>query len=369
MSLKELADSIELPPTRVADTAWPLARRRLRRRRVLAAGGTVLVVGVALAFGAQLDLRGSAEPAPSTHTPSPAPTTEEPGLQVTEKMTDRRLTERGYYTVARGPLIDMSPKFSTPLSQAPIPYAALAIGNPDHRTLVEVLGPAGEIRTVDVPGLVPVRDSGGYKSGILRTTSLSPDATRLALPQPHSVVVVDLARGDSQRIATPGLNYYADWLDNRHVYVAAEDGSDAVTVDPDSGSVEPSDRSPGEMDGSFFSTTPLVGRDLVVRPHGVASYSPASHGARLGTVGMLALDRSDGHPVGFLATTRGAATDAQAIGWYQGLPVVSFTPEQESVPMRWLITWDPRTREITPLATLYASEVAWGRGLTPATLP
>jgi hypothetical protein len=84
---------------------------------------------------------------------------------------------------------------------------------------------------------------------------------------------------------------------------------------------------------------------------------------------MLALDRSDGHPVGFLATTRGAATDAQAIGWYQGLPVVSFTPEQESVPMRWLITWDPRTREITPLATLYASEVAWGRGLTPATLP
>ena len=366
MNLKELHDSLDLPPTRVADQAWPLARRRLRRRRALAVGASVVVVASALALAARTDLRDSAEPTPSTHTPGPPPTSTptppptEPDLTITGKIIDRRLTHRGYYDLAHGPLIDMGPQFSTPLSEAPLPYAALAINDPEDKTLVQVLGPDGEIRTVDVPGLMPVRDAEGYRSGILRTTSLSPDATRLALPQPRALVVVDLTTGDHRRIATPGLNYYADWADGNHVHLAAEDGSDSVLVDVDTASVEPSTWSPGENDGGYFPTTPLVGRSLTLRVH--------DGGAELGTVGVLATDRQD-HPIGFLALTGGAATDAQAIGWYHGLPVISFLPEEESVPTRWLITWDPRTREITPLATFYASEVAWGRGLTPATLP
>jgi hypothetical protein len=401
MNLKELADSIELPPTRVADTAWPLARRRLRRRRAIGAGAVVFTTGAVLVLGQHLGLGDSAAPpgptSPATHGPTPTPTASDVP-QVTEKITDRRLTRHDYYALAHGPLIDMSPGKATPLSEAPLPYAALAISNPDQRTLVEVLGPAGEIRIVDVPDLVPVRDSGGYKSGILRTTSLSPDATRLALPQPRDLVVVDLTTGDYRRIPTPGLNYYADWADDDHVYVAAEDGADASLVDVGQQTVQPTNLLPGTAflsddtltwgaesvldlgrgadiptaagnDGGFFTPTPLVGEDLVIGVHAVTSYTPGSGGASLDTGGVLAVDRHDGQAIGFLATTRGAATDAQAIGWYQGLPVISFLPEEESVPMRWLITWDPATRRIEPLATLYASEVAWGRGLTRATLP
>src|SRR5262249_6730849 len=106
-------------------------------------------------------------------------------------------------------------------SADPVGRAALAISAPGDESRVLVYGEDGAWRVVDVPGLVAPEHAPGYFDPALRPTSLSPDATHLALPQPHELVVVDLADGTSRRFQV-GTRFNVDvtWADASHVLVS-----------------------------------------------------------------------------------------------------------------------------------------------------
>jgi hypothetical protein len=225
MRIAELVESLDLPQTQVAERAWEGGRRRVRRRKgALAAGGAA--VAVACVIG--LTVAGRSGDA-TTPTPAPSPTrTVEPR---TAPLVQRLLIGKQLRKVI--PNIDFQrfgghPEQAVPLSTHPVDRAAIAMASYQDDATVLVLGEDGEWRRVDVPGLVPVRDESGYTSPIVRPTSLSPDDTKLALPQPNALVVVDLTDGTSRRYDVPGEdNHYVIWDGKSHVIVAREPPSTA----------------------------------------------------------------------------------------------------------------------------------------------
>ena len=59
--------------------------------------------------------------------------------------------------------------------------------------------------------LQPVRDEGGNTSWPTKDTSLSPDGTKAAFPQPDRLVVADLTTGLIRTFTAPGLNEWVLW--------------------------------------------------------------------------------------------------------------------------------------------------------------
>ena len=88
----------------------------------------------------------------------------------------------------------------------------------------------------------------------MRPTGLDESATRLAIPQPDGLVVVDLTTGSAERYDVPGLQSYAIWHDAAHVLVAHRDLGTGTVVDLPPGvssrRVRPSTRVPGRRLGA-----------------------------------------------------------------------------------------------------------------------
>ena len=103
---------------------------------------------------------------------------------------------------------------------------------------VYVLGADGTWATIDGVELVSTRDAGGNQADPLRTTSLSPDQRRVAIPQPDSLVVIDLTTAKAHRIAVPGFNEQVLWWGDRTVLVG-QGGPGAVSVDWAAGTATP----------------------------------------------------------------------------------------------------------------------------------
>jgi len=388
MNFTDLLDRLELPPTSVAETAWEEGRRRVLRRRGAAAAGAAslavaCVVGIVVVTSPRQD-----------KVPSPAPSPTESTEPRTAPLVQRLLTGGRW----RLELVDMDyGRFSgnydgaVPLSSAPVGRASLAIGDPRDKAGALVLGEDGTWRRVDVAGLVPVTDESGYTSPVVRPTSLSPDATHLALPQPNALVLVDLTDGSSRRYDVPGpANTYAIWADDEHVLVAEELAVRGTMVDLRDGTTRPSAhgpstaflgdatltwarnhdldsvlqwgdgrhvRTPANNAGGFFPQPPLVRDNVVVGLGGVVS----SRDPELSlTVGIEIVDGSTGNLLAYLPLTKGKGSSALLFGWDGDRPIVGVPLPQESSGL-FVFTWDWHQGELHPVGHV-PEWTSWGAG-------
>jgi hypothetical protein len=389
VKIAELVESLDLPQTQVAEGAWVNGRRRVRRRRgALAAGAAA--VAVACVVAATVGSRQGHATAPT----GPRPTrTVEPRRA---PLVQRLLT--GGHLQKELPNMDFQ-RFgghlerAVPLSSHPVDRAAIAMAYYKSEATALVLGEDGEWRRVDVQGLVPVHDEDGYTSPVVRPTSLSPDATELALPQPDGLVVVDLTDGTSRRYDVPGsANTYALWADESHVVVAEERAAHGTLVDLADGSLEastygPSTRFLGDATltwsrergpllhsilrwgdgrtvrteannaGRFFPQPPLVRDDVVVGVEGV--YSSGGE-LPFETVGIVAVDGSTGKLLAYLPLGHTKATNALLLGWDGDRPIVGVPlPGQQDALAAF--AWDWRGGDVDPVG-IVGDWTSWGTG-------
>ena len=180
MNLRELIDEVEVPATGVTEESvgagpWAgpsatLGHGRCRR---------VAVAAVAVALSA---LPGSER----TDGPADPPS------------TDMVVTTPDWEALDVSRVPAPSPD-AEPLSENPVRHAALVIADPDDEANAYVLGDDGDWRHLDVDGLVPVRVDEVFTTTGVRGTGLDDSATRLAVPQPGGLVVVDLTNGEADR--------------------------------------------------------------------------------------------------------------------------------------------------------------------------
>jgi hypothetical protein len=387
MNLRELVETVDVPPTRVAEEAWDRARQRVVRRRATAAGAAGIVVVVGLVGVGVSGSGGDRRPEPLR--PSPTTSGEDADFPVT-------VPDWGELAVDTVP----APGPDAPdLSSDPVGSASLAVAT--DNTTAYVLGDDGAWRLVDVDGLQPVTDHGGNESPVVRPAGLSANGTMLALPQPDALVVVDLTKGTSQRYDVPGpANTYVIWQDSTHVLVVEENRLHGTLVDVATGSTSASDHSratrvlpdgsaltwdwgtPMRWDdgrevtsrannsGGFFPQPPLVSGDgdVVVGLHGVGRpmSDPGAYAADtlFNHNGVVAVDGDDGDILGFLQLGKGKGDASILLGWSGDLPVVGLATSVSAQQLRThVVIWDYRAGTVEPLATLPSWWVSWGIGL------
>lgn len=390
MRIAELVESLDLPQTQVAERAWDDGRRRVRRRRGAAAAGAV-----ALAVASVVGIVGVTG-RDHSQTPAPAPTNPTPSVKQRTAPLVQWLWLRGHW---RSEVSDLDfgriPGSAAPpgLSTDPVGHAALAINDPGLDSRVLILGEEGRWREVDVPGLVPVGNP-IYPRPVLRPTSMSPGATRLALPQPDALVVVDLTDGTSRRYDVPGpANLYPVWIDDGHVLLTPEGARHGTVVDLTDGSHTPSPygettafsggttvtwdaggqthsslvwgdgrrvRTLGDNGGGLFPQPPLVRDDVVLGVGGLYSDDQAPS---FGTIGINVVDGSSGKVLAYLPLTRGEGTDAKLLGWKGDRPLIGI-PHPGVVNLD-VFAWDWRHASLDPVGSVGARDVSWGTGRLP----
>src|SRR5262249_27591345 len=104
---------------------------------------------------------------------------------------------------------------------------AVAVARRSTSDPLVVVGDDGDPRTFSAPELADVE---------LRTTSLSPDGTRLALPTEGSLVVLDVTTGGLRSFAVTTTARDLAWRGAHTVVMVA--GPDAVLVNVDTGTTE-----------------------------------------------------------------------------------------------------------------------------------
>jgi hypothetical protein len=397
MRIAELVESFDLPETQVAERAWADARRRVRRRRGALAGAAASVavagvVGTTLLGGAHRDTQPTPGPEP-THTPTRTPT------QTAEPSKAPLVQELWRHGRWRSELADMYylPGSAGPpsLSADPVGRAVLAINDPGDKSRVLVYGEDSHWRQVDVPGLVAPEHAPGYFDPVLRPTSLSPDATQLALPQPHELVVVDLETGTSRRFPVgTRFNVGVTWADASHVLVSgatnqAGGARRSSLVDLTDGSVHTSAYKPwtaflgdttltwragplrwsdgrvvqtiANNDGRGFAAPPQVRDGVVV---GVMGVIQGGEGLPPATWGIVAVDGDTGKVLAYLPVSHQKLTDSLVLGWDGDRPLIGLP--QPGVVNLDVFAWDWRRGELDPVGSVGARDVSWGTGqLTP----
>ncbi|MEU8660392.1 hypothetical protein [Actinoplanes philippinensis] len=232
--------SADVTPPAFAATAWATARRVRRRRQVLAtvaAFAAVIAVTVPLRGRDRDDIR----PAP----PAPVPSVPVPSARV--------VAVRGVDVVPPAPVLrPVSPlpaDFTIPagapeLSGHPVDRAVAVVQERDPESAdrsmrpLHVLDAAGKWVRIDVGDLVRTHDGGGNEADPLRSTSLSPDGRRVAVPQPEALVVIDLPAAKAHRIPVLGLNEQVMWSGDAIVLVG-QGAAGVVRVDWAAATVSP----------------------------------------------------------------------------------------------------------------------------------
>lgn len=392
MRLNEQARMVELPSTRVAEGAWDSAVRRVRRRRVAVVVIAPITVLAVVAATNVIAHNGDQTPPIDTPVASTSPT--EPQI-VTRRMGMPSAYEPQTFERLVGETI-RPPADAIALSESPISYAKLAMTRGVDSTEILVLGQDDKWRQLDVP-LETVDDGSGYVGSPFRSTSLSPDASMLALPQRSSLVVVDLTDGSHRTYRVPAdYLVYANWLSDSRVVVASESSSLGWEVDLDEGSVSRSQFGPSTasapdgrlvtwgMGSDGFSTTmewdngqavssdynntagfhptpPLV-NDAIVVGHHITNRTGL--GLPLLQNAIVVVDRSTGAPLAYLPTMRAKGDLTTLLGWDDGKIVLSLVghPISESEYTMALAEWDWKEGTLEPLITLAGGSVAWGHG-------
>ena len=267
-----------------------------------------------------------------------------------------------------------------------------------------VLGDDGRWRRVDAP----LREvfSYGYQRAMVGSTSLSPDATKLAVPQRDGLMVVDLTTGGSRRCEVRGAGSWVSWESARDVLVMV--GGRYRSVDVETCRVGPSDHDyatrvlPGgatltwgggggndvyrdaalhwgdgrtvdaPVNASAGFTPPLVRGRVAVGVHRAKEAMAAPY---FGTGdpdldallqksnAVVAVDPSTGVLLGVLALSENKVEYTSLLGWAGGLPVLALVDIETSIHRSYVATWDYRTGVLHPLAVVPTMDVAWGTGL------
>lgn len=394
MKLRDLVDELELPSTRVAEGAWDVAARRVRRRHIAIVAGTATAAAFVVLAATQLtgNPDGAAPPASPSMT-SPTPST--PRLVTPEMGTPPAYAAQVWDRLVQDPLVP--PEDAPSLSESPIPFAKLAMTAAVDTTEVFLMGPDEEWRRLDVP-LELVDDGNGYMSSPFRSTSLSPNATMLALPQPSSLVVVDLTDGTYRQIPVPHEHLtYANWLSDTLVVVSGESSSRGWEVDLDTDSVSASRFGPstgvapggglvtwgmgrdgfatsmqwddGTVVRSKYNNTanphpypPLVDDEVVVGHHATTE---TGLGLPMAQNAVVVVDRQTGAPRAYLPTVKANGDNTTLLSMEQDRIVLSLVGGPKISNAQYTVvvaTWDWQNKTLEPLETVHGWSVAWGAG-------
>jgi hypothetical protein len=265
------------------------------------------------------------------------------------------------------------------------------MAKPGEDTVALVLGEDQRWRQIREPHLLPVRHSAGYFSPVVRPGSLSPDATQLAIPQPDSLVVVDLTDGSYHRYAVPGeYNTFVTWADADHVLIVQGGAQHGVLVDLHDGTLEHTAYGPstaftddtsltwepggpthstlvwgdgrhvrtlGDTGAQFFPQPPLVKNDVVV---GVGGLYSDDADPTFGTIGISAVDGSSGKVLAYLPFTRSDGNPALLLGWDGENPIIAL-PMPQSSGYLYVFSWDWRRGELHPILRV-GWWTSWGTG-------
>jgi hypothetical protein len=263
--------------------------------------------------------------------------------------------------------------------------------DPVDDTVPLVLGDEdGLWRQVQRPRLVPVRHAAGYLDPVVRPGSLSPDGTKLAIPQPGALVVVDLTDGSHRRYDVPGpTNTFVTWADGDHVLVVQGGAQHGVLVDLRDGSLAPSEYGPSTAftgdttltwapdvlhsdlrwgdgrvvatkannAGGLFPEPPLVRKDVVV---GVMCVCSSDLGLPFSTWGIVAVDGSSGKVLAYLPVTHTKGTGSLLLGWDGDNPVIGLSLPQAAGYL-YVFSWDWRQAELHPIVRV-GTWTSWGTG-------
>jgi hypothetical protein len=405
MRLSDLVEEVQLPGTRVAEDAWEQARVRLRIRRIAVATGALAVAAAAVVIANLPTLVGQGDDSePPVVTPPPTAQTPSNSLPVrpnpiTPELTMPQLRATDYRDMAeRAPVVEVSD--AVPLSADPVRRAVLALvprgdslSADDRWTTIYVLGDDGGWRRVDVPDLAPTRDEGGYQWFAMVETSLSPDGTRLALPQPNRLIVVDLTTGTHRIYPAPGLNKAVIWRDTSHVILTTEreemgwkTESTGREVDLDTGRVSPSaygattrflpngsavswpkrGEDPTDLvvddgnhvatsvanDAGAQATSPLVNEQVVVGKTALTGGPP----------GIAVVDRHTGDALAFQPTMVSNAEFTYLLG-FDGDAILMGLVNWDSTN-RIMVRWDWQQRTLEPIAIVNAAMFSWSGPLS-----
>ena len=301
------------------------------------------------------------------------------------------ITDLPDYAALAGAVPTTTPHDATELSEDPVARAVVAVvptyGGPESQTSVDVLGEDGRWRHVDVPGLEPTRDRGGYTGNVLGPTGLSADGTLLALPQPDRVVVVDLTTGDYSSHDVPGLNSAVVWQDAEHLVVTEEGAGPGRVLDITDGSVAESRFSANTgfaPDGSWVTwgregllvssdgtqvtpdvansgglqlTSPLVDGEVAVGLGGLDLTEGQM--TYVGVAGVPVVDRNTGNLSGFLYTegpdTGLVPTFLLGLDGDVVTLAVGFPPDYSDL---LVVRWSWRTGQLTAVSTMPVAMVS-----------
>ncbi len=211
MNLRELIEDVDVPDTRVAEGTWERARGRVRRRRLVTTGAAGLAVATARSPSA--DARRSAGRRPGAAR-----------LADADRRSGRDGRDRPRLGGARRQPGALAHCRRRPAEREPRRPRVPGHGGPGRRRRCVRARRRRRLAAARRPGLQPVRN-GTHIRALVRSTSLDETATRLAIPQPDGLFVVDLTTGDAERYDVPGQNTYALWHDASHVLVAGEPGA------------------------------------------------------------------------------------------------------------------------------------------------
>ncbi len=241
----------DVPAPDLAASTWARARRTRRRRRtgavaLVAAAAAVIVVGVRTVDNdaarqdpadtpSEPDAVTTTPPEQSSNPPDSAPEGIDPAV-VQPAWAPQRWDSLPWADTALPRSLDPTTGsvVSTPAATA---VAVVQLPTGQGSTLY-VLGADGAWHELEGVDIGPVEDAGGYTASALGVTGLSPDGTRLAVPQPHELLVIDLSDVSVDIFDVPGFpTAAAVWTpDGDEVLLGTEAHPDGVLVDVTDGS-------------------------------------------------------------------------------------------------------------------------------------
>ncbi|WP_134765302.1 hypothetical protein [Nocardioides sp. 1609] len=323
------------------------------RLAALALLTTVLVAGCA---GPDADVTPAARPAEPSTTARPLvdPTPRRPAYVRPDSPLVQRLwrplAELRRMDTALPPRLDFDVvQTATPLSDAPIPRAVLAVGREPEAYgwgEVVVMSPAGRWRRVERDGL-------GMRDPDLEEQQfeLSPDGRTLALGDERGVVFVDLATAGSVRVPVPTRDPVLHWWtpDSAGVVVTPR-GANPVTwvVGPDRGAA------PLRAAHPWFSSVGPDGAVVELAPH-------TAEPGRAGRTSFAELRRWEaGRLVSAVPMPVAVPQDARpGEHWSSLLPVVQHRAPRAGPRAQGVIALDPRSGEPIGVLELAEPHIRW----------
>jgi hypothetical protein len=349
-----LADAAsDVPPPRLAESAWSRAVQIRRRRRV--AGTTAVAAAVlgSAAIGVAVPLGGP---------PSDNPPTAPPSVSVAPSAPVDRMPAS--LDARAGVALPRTPSFGgtgTPrLSSKPVSRAVALYESTEPETRkgpnpIFVLGTDGTFRWLDLANLEFAYHADKSPFQPLTSTALSPDGRLAAFPQSDSVLVVDLTTGRAKRYGILGFNEHLVWHGAGMLLVGQ--AGKAFWIDTQAGTVYAlASTRIEDIAGDAVDTHPLFTVPTRVTRWQGPAWRTGSRVLRAG--------RNDTVPVAVvvdvdtkgIVRTLALPEDGTALGWLDDHTALVSTAHQG------VLAWDITSGQVSSVAAPFAGTLAVALG-------